>query len=548
MTRREVLGAMAAPVALMAVVSPRFPAELIEIHDKAIDGYFQHQITDPKSRWRGLIVAADGLHYLGTGIGMTEVMGSAYICPQSKYFKSKQVLERMKLTMETVVRELTPEGNMWLPTTNFNSPPDTAFGVFTAGTTASNAKRYGAPEVFEIMRPFLENAKRALLVGGVHTPNHRWMMCGALAAIHHVMPDEALVRRANQWIAEGIDQDADGQYTERSFGMYNTVTDRGLIMCAIKMNKPELFEPVRKNLDAMQYLMHADFEVITEISRRQDAFQRVTMAGYWMPLAYLAVHDKNGKYARVANAMLKSAWSLGTMLEFPELINLGVTEEALPENYERKFPAIGVMRIRRGDVSATILEDNPLFFAIRKGAAVINGVRIASAFFGKGQLSGKTLKKVDGGYLLEQELEGPYFQPFTPAQKITVENYDSTRHERKQSEVCKFKQSVLITETAKGFQLRIRASGTNDVPVSMEINFREGGVLKGPDALKTADSFLLASGYATYQMGNDVLRIGPGSAPHKYVEPRGSQKKLSGPSMYITGTSPMDQTVEINWA
>ena len=547
MTRREMIGGIAAPALLAATAVPRMPEAMIEGHDKAVGSYLQKQVTDPNHRHRGLMMSDDGLYYLGTGIGLVEAMGSAYLCPQSKYYKDKQTLGRIKLAMETIVRELTADGNVWLPTTNFNSPPDTAFAVFTAGTTAANALTYGAPELFELMKPFLVNAKRALLVGGVHTPNHRWMMCAALAAIHKVMPDAALVRRANQWLAEGIDQDADGQYTERSFGMYNTICDRGLLMCGIKMNKPELFAPVRKNLDAMLYLMHADYEVITEISRRQDAFQRVTMAGYWFPLAYLAVHDKNGKYAKLASAMRPVAWSLGTFLEYPELINPVVSEEALPDNYERKFSAIGVTRIRRGNMSATMLDGNALFFAIRKGAAVINGVRIASAFFGKGQLQGR-VRKVDGSYLIEQNLEGPYFQPFTPARNITVDTYDSTRHERKQSEVCKLKQSVLITETATGFKLRVRAAGTNDVPVSIEINFREGGEFQGVEKLAAADSYLLASGWATFKVGNDVLKVGPGTAPHKYVEPRGSQKKMSGPSVYVTGSTPLDQTLEISWA
>ena len=540
--------AAAALPALKAAVAPvQIPEELIKIHDDAVASYFEKQITDPNHRWRGMLPSTDGLFYCGTGIGMAEVLGSAYMCPQSKYYKDKQTLERMKLVIDTVVREMTPDGNIWLPITNFNSPPDTSFAMFTAGTTASNAQKYGFPEVFEVMRPFLVNAKRGLIHGGVHTPNHRWMMCGALAALHQVMPDPALVRRAEQWLAEGIDQDADGQYTERSFGMYNTVCDRGLLNTAIKMNKPELFAVVRKNLDAMMYLMHADYEVVTEISHRQDAFMRYTMAGYWLPLAYLAVHDKNGKYATLANAMKKTAWSLGTLMEFPELIDPKVAEQPLPVDYERTFPVVGVTRIRRQERSASIFRDNSVFFAFRKGEAVINGVRLASAFFGKGQFKSEEVKKTADGYLLEQKLEGPYFQPFTPARRITVDNYDSTRKERKQSEVSKFTQSVLITETPTSFRIRVRALGTKDVPVALEINFRAGGKLTGTTSVKT-DYNLLESGTAEYRKGNDVLKIGPGTAPHRYLEIRGAEHKLEGPSLFITGMSPMDQVVEISWA
>ena len=109
------------PLAVQAATPPQIPKETIEAHDKAATYYMEKQITDPTHRWRGFIPTEDGLYYSGTGLGIAEVLGSAYLCPQSKYYKDKQVLSRIKLAMETVVREMTSDGNIWLPTTNFNS-------------------------------------------------------------------------------------------------------------------------------------------------------------------------------------------------------------------------------------------------------------------------------------------------------------------------------------------------------------------------------------------------------------------------------------------
>ena len=121
-----------------------------------------------------------------------------------------------------------------------------------------------------------------------------------MAGLFKLYGEQKYLRRAEQWLAEGIDQDADGQYTERSTIGYNGITNRALVLIADWLNRPEYLAPVRKNLDASLYLLHADGEVVTEISRRQDLNQRGTMSNHWPPLAYMAWKDRNGQYATLA--------------------------------------------------------------------------------------------------------------------------------------------------------------------------------------------------------------------------------------------------------
>jgi hypothetical protein len=67
------------------------------------------------------------------------------------------------------------------------------------------------------------------------------------------------------------------------------------------------------------------------------------------------------------------------------------------------------------------------------------------------------------------------------------------------------------------------------------------GLLRAPDA---ADAFVLAAGYARIRHGSHEIRFGPGRGEHKYTQVRGAETKMPGASVYITGFTPFDHTLE----
>ena len=350
--------------------------------------------------------------------------------------------------------------------------------------------------------------------------------------------------------AEGIDIDEDGQFIERSTTIYNPICDQSFVVLAEKLKRPQLLDPARRNLESMLYLLHPSYEVVTEISRRQDANQRGDMGRYWFPLRYFAVRERDGRFAAIERHFAPAHASLPVLMEYPELEKPAPQPVAPPDDYEKRFPVLGVARIRRGLTSATLLlNGNSRFLCLRRGGAVVNAVRFASAFFGKAQFVPQAAEKRGESYWFGQSLQAGYMQPLEPPRAVRAENWEAARAQRRQTEVCELRQEAWVTERKNGFRVRIKAEGTSDVPLAVEINLREGGTLEGCEpAPHVPDGWVLPSGYAVYRAGGEAIRFGPGAAAHRWTQIRGGQPKLPGPGVYLTGYTPFDHTIEFTWA
>ena len=543
--RREWL-ALSGATALAQSSSSTLLDDVVRRHDTSVERLLAVQITDPKSRWRGIYPDDFGLHNPGTAAGVIDTLLTAYLQPKSKFYNDNALPLRIQLAADFLSRVQTPDGNINLLITNFNSPPDTGFVVRALCPSVTLAKRAGKTELVRMVEPFLRKAGEGLTKGGIHTPNHRWVVSAALSQLHDLFGDAAYVRRIDQWLAEGVDIDDEGQFTERSTYVYNPITDNAFVTLAAKLKRPELLEYPRRNLESMLYLLHPGYEVVTEISRRQDLNQRGDMGPYWFGLAYLARHTDEGRFATLANHFAPTRASLSALMEYPELGGAPGRLIAIPEDYRKVFPHNAFARIRRGPISATILGGGrSRFFTLRNGEAVINAVRFASAFFGRGQFSSTSFTETGGDVRLSQELQAHYYQPLSPARHVNADEWERTRADRQRTEICRLQQSAVVTETEKGFRLRLRSEGANDVPVAIEINLREGGKLEGVTAApKVSDAWLLKDGMAVYRAGSDVIRFGPGPADHGYTQVRGAEAKLPGTSVYLTGTTPFDRTIE----
>ena len=409
---------------------------------------------------------------------------------------------------------------MDLPTTNFHSPPDTAFVVEPVCASLSVIRRTRPavpPPAAADLERFARKAGEALVVGGLHTPNHRWVVCAALARLYVLFPDPRSVARIDEWLAEGIDIDEDGQFSERSTSVYSPVCDRSLLTVARLLDREALRDPVRRNLEMTLHYLHADGDVATEASRRQDQYRRASPAAYHLPYRELALRDGDPRFAAAARLIEAKegdalAGNLIHLLDDPSLAGDLPPSASLPDDFARHFRGSDLVRIRRGTVSATILGGNSCVLSFHKGGAALEAVRLASAFFGKGQFVGERLE-VDGGrYVLRQVLAGPYYQPLPPELRHADGSWDpADRARRRQSEVQRLDSRLAVRESGGAFEVDVEVAGTDRVPLAIELGFRRGGTLDGVVPLEGGrDAFLLPQGKGEYRLRGRRSGSAPG--------------------------------------
>lgn len=533
---------------------PAWILDLIRLNDKQINDNPNPQITDPQSPDLGAICDGDGIpNALSTG-GYMSLWAISVSCPESIHYASSILIQSIEKGAQYLTRVQHSDGTIDLLGSNFHSPPDTAFSVDNVAVAYQLISAVkGAEKALIPLKKYLLKAGEALIVGGIHTPNHRWVVAAALLKLHAIWPDKRYVARAEEWLLEHIDIDPDGQYTEKSAGGYTAIVNRMLIEMAKGLKRPEILDAVRKNLNMTMYYVHPNGEVVTEASNRQDKGTIKFLNSYYYSYRYLALLDKNGEFAAMCRLIEKSSAyanseHLNHFLLEPELWKELPAVKSLPTNYVKSFPYSGIVRIRRGQWDTTILSNNPGFLTFHKGNAVLQGMRIAASFFGKGQFQSSEIKQDGNQWILKNALEGPYYQPY-PKDKIDPQGDLSKmpRIMRPKSEVQNLNYQVEISEHEDGINIDFDIKGTEGVPVTLELIFRPGGKLKGVNPIAgKLNSNLFADKEGSYSVGEDTIKFSPGLVVHKGINLRGALPSVEAPTVYLTGITPFKHTLKLS--
>lgn len=513
------------------------------------------------------------------------VLTASYTTPDSEFYLSEVVSSQMEELVSALL-ELQHLNGTIDAGGNRQSPPDTAFLLEYLCPAAALLRENGSEDTEKIRKQldeFLLIAGEALVRGGVHTPNHRWVVSASLARLYALYPDERYLERIDQWLDEGVYLDTDGQFPERSRN-YSRVEAFSLITIAHLLNRPELLEIVEKNLISTYYFLEENGELITVDSRRQDQNFLLSMSLFYLCYRYLAVVETNEMLAAVTRKIegfedfeqQVLSRSLIHFRDMPVLLQKLPTPEKLPGNYTRYFPLTHVARIKRGQITATIFggndlpvtvasgrSSNPTFFTYRKGEAVLEYARLSTSFFNTGYVRSEGVRKEANTYYLHERKEAYYYQPL-PADKRNPEgDYRLSKsldrrfwskmdfENRPVSDVQTLETDITIQENNGEFEMKIQVSAAEGVQVTLELCFRSGGQLSNVRSTDNDDDFLLADGYATYQAGKDTIRVGPGMAEHEHIDRIDGELysthfgsiKGQGMHLFLTGYTPFSHTI-----
>lgn len=566
MNRRQFVNLSASSIGLVSIApswawarsAPQKPAWLLDwirINDQQLANYRPLKVTDTSSPYAGGYMNDAEMPNPHTTSGFLMKGSMLYATPESTHFTSADLLRELTEAASALVKMQHSDGTIDLLDTNFHSTPDTAFVLENVVPAYKFLKPMsGTAKAVQAIERFIRQAGEALTVGGIHTPNHRWVVGAALTKVHELFPDPKYLKRIDQWLAEHIDLDPDGQYTEKSTNTYSPIVNRSLIIMARGLNKPELLEPVRRNLMMTMYFVHPNGEVVTEASNRQDKGTIANTVRYYYCYRFMALQDKNGEMAAMCRLIEATcpkdqlAGYLDYFLEDPSLWRELPASKPLPVNYARAFPYSGLVRIRRGAWDCTLLSNNTTFLTFHKGNAVLQGLRFATSFFGKGQFQSEKVEQTPNGWTLRQSLTGPYYQPLPPDKIDPNGDLDKApRSLRQQSEIQKLESVVQVSETGSGIEVTVTISGTEGVPVTLELIFRPGGSFSGVTKYtKRENTWLLSGQEGTYTVGTDVLRFGTGKVLHKGILLRGALPPMDAPAVYITGYTPFTHRIQFS--
>lgn len=511
------------------------------------------ELPDPKARWQ-----RGGAHACR---GAVERLAIAYFDPDSPRRDEEALWPRLTQAVDALAAFQHNDGLIDLWESNFHSPPDAAFMVDELVPLYEVLRDHAEPserlsELLGRLEGVIVAACEGIARGGVHTPNHRWKVASALTLADRLWPHESWRTEAQGYLDEGIDIDADGEFTERSTGGYNYVCDRALILIGRTLGRDEYLDCADRNLEHMLYLLHPDGTLVTNYSLRQDRDQAAGIERHLLLYWYRSLMRGDGRFLsagelglrRMGDGRRRLAHLAKWLRYFREAGERPVpAAEPLPADYERRFDGVGVLRRRSGTQSLTLMAGSADVLAIRFGAGPEVGLRIAAGFAPYGQFRAEGIDGAGRRYSLRSHHRCEYYGPGPD----TLPGGDWRSREGFKRRVFVSTELTMSLEVAcedDALSLRLRTEGCSRVPIEVALVIRLAEGIEPTGEVETDEATgkgFLNSGELVVRGGEHVLRIGPGSAEHDLTQ-ISCGEAFRRPDVYcIRLVTPVDATLTI---
>jgi hypothetical protein len=232
----------------------------------------------------------------------------------------------------------------------------------------------------------------------------------------------------------------------------------------------------------------------------------------------------------------------------PALYQASVREGVIPSTYEAFYEGSGIVRIRRGTISLSLLRDSSSFLFLQVGALRCR-MKICASFFAVAQFRAERLYRTDEGYVLESNAKGVYRLPFEnpPA----TPDWRRMNHNRRRiGTQVELATRVLVSERDGGVCVAVQTTGCDRVPIKVELCFSAPVRVFGDGFSLTGlcgRSAVVRSGYVVASDGQNAMRVGPGFEAHTYTDTmRGSEPQSADEfTVYFTDFTNIDRQITL---
>lgn len=543
---------------------------LVKMNDRSVKGFLANQCLEEGHELYG-ITPNHGLGYVSAeqGIGGAATLMMAYYTPESEYYRNDLLLERGMLALKNAMELQHEDGSIDLPQTNFSCAATMAFTIFHMGPAMKLMRAFNQHTAIEdeadaLYTQFLNRAADGMLAGGFHTPNHRWVISSALSYCYNLLNRQDCLDEINLYLNEGMDCDEEGEYTERSAGTYNIICNNALIVLAQELNMPELLDHVRRNLHMVMKYIEPDNLINTLNSTRQDVGTAPNRSSYYSNFLNMAILTGDQEFAWMADDIAKdveASMVMGQPLNTPyphyhqfilqpermeTMLALTGVEPDL--TYDKYFEVSGLVRWRKGDVSATLIKERPLFAKFQWANHTIH-LRLAGSFYARAQFRAQEITPIENGYRLTFHDRWGYKRPLAekPATSVWREMDHSKREQAMMKDFDFCVEVRFIGE--RSIEVTLNASGCERVPSKFEIMLQpEGRYIKDDMEIRMhgGDYMYQKKGEATYCFNdNRSVKISGGFFDHYYGEHMRGTLPVDSSSAFVamTAYSPFTQKV-----